>query len=109
MDSTLVKVQPDGTRAVSRYGSSCTRGLDASGDPWFSGYRTFALHLAQQHEMTLGWNGGAKGPQTIGRSRGGWITQIHKVAKDARTAITFSLTPRPAHDAPEGAQLAESI
>ena len=23
------------------------------GNPWFSGYRTFALHLAQRREMTL--------------------------------------------------------
>lgn len=33
------------------------------------------------------------GPQAIGISRGGWNTKIHMVAADARTAITFSLSP----------------
>ena len=46
-----------------------------------------------------------KGPQAIGRSRGGWTTKIHMVAADARTAITFSLSPGQAHDAPEGRKL----
>ena len=52
-------------------------------------------------------DGGAKknGPQAIGRSRGGWTTKIHMVAADARTAVTFSLSPGQAHDAPEGRQL----
>ena len=45
------------------------------------------------------------GPQAIGRSRGGWTTKIHMVAADARTAVTFSLSPGQAHDAPEGRQL----
>ena len=42
------------------------------------------------------------GPQAIGKSRGGWTTKIHMVAADARTAITFSLSPGHNHDAPEG-------
>ena len=42
------------------------------------------------------------GPQSIGKSRGGWTTKIHLVAADARTAVTFSLSPGQAHDAPEG-------
>ena len=41
----------------------------------------------------------------IGKSRGGWTTKIHMVAADARTAITFSLSPGQAHDAPEGRKL----
>ena len=45
------------------------------------------------------------GPQSIGRSRGSWTTKIHMVAADARTAITFSLSPGQAHDAPEGRKL----
>ncbi|SEF57924.1 IS5 family transposase, partial [Nitrosomonas ureae] len=40
-----------------------------------------------------------------GKSRGGWTTRIHLVAADARTAITFALSPGHAHDAPEGRQL----
>ena len=56
---------------------------------------------------TSRWDGGAKknGPQSIGRSRGGWTTKVHMVAADARTAVTFSLSPGQAHDAPEGRKL----
>ena len=41
------------------------------------------------------WYGCVKknGPQSIGKSRGGWTTKIHMVAADARTAMTFSLSP----------------
>ena len=45
------------------------------------------------------------GPQSIGKSRGGWNTKIHMVAADARTAIAFALSPGNAHDAPEGREL----
>src|SRR5690606_24453738 len=45
------------------------------------------------------------GGQSIGKSRGGWTTKIHMVAADARTALTFSLSPGSAHDAPEGRAL----
>lgn len=45
------------------------------------------------------------GPQSIGKSRGGWNTQIHMVAADARTAVAFTLSPGNAHDAPQGRKL----
>ena len=47
------------------------------------------------------WHGRVKknGPQSIGKSRGGWTTKIHMVAADARTALIQ------AHDAPEGRKL----
>ena len=45
------------------------------------------------------------GPQAIGKSRGGWTTKIHLVAANARTAITFALSPGQAHDAPQGRDL----
>src|SRR3981081_3897559 len=41
------------------------------------------------------------GPQALGKSRGGWNTKVHLVAANARTAITFALSPGHAHDAPE--------
>ena len=63
LDSTIVKVHPDGTGAKKN------------------------------------------GPQSIGRSRGGWTTKLHMVAADARTAVTFSLSPGQRHDAPEGRKL----
>ncbi|MCH8247804.1 MAG: IS5 family transposase [Bacteroidetes bacterium] len=68
IDSTIVKVHPDGTGALKK-----------------------------------------KGPQSIGKSRGGWTTKIHMVAADARTAITFSLSPGQAHDAPEGERLLRAL
>src|SRR5262245_12480530 len=61
LDSTIVKVHPDGTGALKN------------------------------------------GPQAIGKSRGGWTTKIHMVAADARTAVTFSLSPGQAHDVSTGA------
>ena len=79
-----------------------------------SAARTHCAHQARggvdgQHHCQgpSGRDGGAKknGPQSIGRSRGGWTTKIHMVAADARTAITFSLSPGQAHDAPEGRKL----
>jgi hypothetical protein len=49
------------------------------------------------------------GPQEIGKSRGGWTTKIHMVAADARTAITFALSPGHAGDAPQGRELLKSL
>ena len=43
------------------------------------------------------------------KSIGGWTTKIHMVAADARTAVTFSLSPGQAHDAPEGHELLSRI
>ena len=68
LDSTSVKVHPDGTGAFKK-----------------------------------------NGPQAIGKSRGGWNTKIHLVAADARTAITFALSPGHAHDAPEGRELLRDL
>ncbi|HEX7499840.1 MAG TPA: IS5 family transposase [Polyangia bacterium] len=64
LDSTMVKVHPDGPGALKK-----------------------------------------NGPQVIGKSRGGWSTKIHLVAADARTAITFALSPGQAGDGPEGRAL----
>ena len=49
------------------------------------------------------------GPQAIGKSRGGWTTKIHMVAANARTAITFALSPGQASDAVEGRELLAGI
>jgi hypothetical protein len=49
------------------------------------------------------------GPQSIGRSRGGWSTQLHRVAADARNVVTWSLTPGQAGDVPEGRRLIEQL
>ena len=49
------------------------------------------------------------GPQSIGKSRGGWTTKIRMVAADGRTAMTFSLSPGQPRDAPEGRKLPKRI
>ncbi len=67
LDSTSVKVHPDGTGALKN------------------------------------------GPQSIGKSRGGWNTKIHMVAADARTAIVFALSPGNDHDAPHGRALLQEL
>jgi len=68
LDSTMIKVHPDGTGALKK-----------------------------------------NGPQAIGKSRGGWTTKVHMVAADARTAVTFTLSPGQAHDGPEGRQLLRKL
>ena len=50
-----------------------------------------------------------KRPQAIGKSRGGWSSKIHMVDADARTAITFALSPGEAHAAPEGRKLLREL
>ena len=45
------------------------------------------------------------GPHAIGKSRGGWTTQIHRVAASERCAITVRRSPGQDHDAPAGRQL----
>ena len=66
------------------------------------------FHLGQG---ASGWHRRVKknGPQAIGKSRGGWNTKIHLVAANARTAITFALSPGNAHDAPEGRALLREL
>ena len=87
------RARPD-VRGVAE-GAGCTH-QDRSG--------LVGLH---EHQGSSRRHGRSKknGPQAIGKSRGGWNTKVHMVAADARTAITFSLSPGQAHDAPEGRAL----
>ncbi|MEW8025162.1 MAG: IS5 family transposase [Candidatus Thiodiazotropha sp.] len=68
VNSTAVKVHPDGTGALKK-----------------------------------------NGPQSIGKSRAGWTTKIHMVAANEKTAVTFSLSPGQAGDAPEGRKLLKTL
>ena len=68
LDSTIVKVHPDGTGALR-----------------------------------------SGGPQSIGKSRGGWTTKIHMIAIDDRTALAFKISPGQAHDAPAGRDLIRAL
>ncbi|MGL4190158.1 MAG: IS5 family transposase [Sphaerotilus sulfidivorans] len=68
LDSTIMKVHPDGTGAPKK-----------------------------------------AGPQSIGKSRGGWTTKLHLVAASACDVVTWSLTPGQAADGPEGRRLIEAM
>ncbi len=48
------------------------------------------------------------GPQSIGKSRGGWNTKIHMVSASDRHAMIFRLSGGQANDAPEGRALLKS-
>ena len=59
LDSTVIKVHPDGTAALKK-----------------------------------------NGPQSVGKSCGGWTTKLHLIAAGAECAVIFSLSPSQAGDAP---------
>lgn len=50
-----------------------------------------------------------QGPQSIGSSRGGKNTKLHMVAASDREAVTFSLSPGEAGDAPRGRDLLRTL
>ena len=60
-------------------------------------------------EDTSGWHGHEiNGTQVISKSRGR-NTEIHLVAANARTTITFALSPSKAHDAREARALLSEL
>ena len=63
------------------------------------------------HRRAPARRGGAekRGPQAIGRSRGGLTTKLHVVAIDDYTPLALSLTPGQSGDAPAGRQLLEQL
>jgi transposase len=54
-------------------------------------------------------SGTVKGPQSIGKSRGGWMTKIHSVVADAKLPIKRRLSPGSASDGPVGQVLLEEL
>ena len=50
-----------------------------------------------------------RGPQSVGRSRGGLTTKIHMIAADARTAVGYTVSPGQDHDAPHGRNLLKTV
>ena len=57
------------------------------------------------------WNGCLEknGPQSIGRTRGGWNTKLHMVAASDRDGVTFSLSAGNCGDGPEGCVLLQKL
>ena len=70
------------------------------------------LHAPGEDANCFGLDGtGARktnGPQSIGKSRGGWYAKIHMVSASGRQAMIFRLSGGQANDAPEGRALPES-
>ena len=63
------------------------------------------------HQGASGWNGGfeKRGPQSIGRTRGGWNTKLHMVAASDRDGVMFSLSAGNCGDGPEGRTLLQQL
>ncbi len=63
------------------------------------------------HPSSPGWNGRLKksGPQSIGRTRGGWNTKLHMVAASDRDGVMFALSAGNCGDAPEGRSLLQQL
>ena len=49
------------------------------------------------------------GPQSVGRTRGGWNTKLHMVAASDRAGVSFSLSAGNCGDAPEGRALLRQL
>ena len=48
------------------------------------------------------------GPQSVGKSRGGWTTKIHMVAASDRLGLRFCLSPGQADDKQNGQRLLQN-
>ena len=67
----------------------------------------FGLDSAEVHPDGAGARK-TNGPQSIGKSRGGWYAKIRMVSASGRQAVIFRLSGGQANDAPEGRALPES-
>ena len=63
------------------------------------------------HQSTSGRYGRFEknGPQSVGRTRGGWNTKLHMVAASDRDGVIFSLSAVNCGDAPEGRALLQQL
>ena len=93
----------------SRGAGSALRKIAGGTDRPDQGRGRFPGQHHRQGASRRDWCVKKNGPQAIGKSRGGWTTKIHMVAADARTAMTFCLSPGHAHDAPEGRRLLRTM
>ena len=81
----------------------------AAGDhPNQSKHREFGFHM---YQSAFGRNGRTEknGPQSVGRTRGGWNTKLHMVAASDRDGVSFSLSAGNRGDAPEGRSLLQQL
>ncbi len=62
-------------------------------------WRFFSHNRNHSSSVNRPWK---NSPQSIGQSRGGWTTHIHRVAVGHDRALAFSFSPEQASDAPAG-------
>ena len=98
--------EPLGEKGRSASGVSA---FAAVGDhPNQSRHREFGFHM---YQSASGRNGRTEknGPQSIGRTRGGWNTKLHMVAASDRDGVMFALSAGNCGDAPEGRALLQQL
>ena len=66
------------------------------------------FHLYQSASRWYGCSE-KNGPQSVGRTRGGWNTKLHMVAASDRDGIMFALSAGNCGDAPEGRALLQQL
>ena len=68
----------------------------------------FRFHLYQSASRRYGCFE-KNGPQSVGRTRGGWNTKLHMVAASDRDGVIFALSAVNCGDAPEGRALLQQL
>ena len=92
-----------------RRSSSSVSAFAATGNhPDPSKYREFGFHLYQSASRRYGCFE-KNGPQSVGRTRGGWNTKLHMVAASDRDGVVFALSAGNCGDAPEGRALLQQL
>ena len=89
--------------------TNCVSAFTAAGNhPDQSKRSKSGFHL---YKSTSRWYGRFEknGPQSIGRTRGGWNTKLHIVAASDRDGIMFALSAGNCGDAPEGRALLQQL
>ena len=63
------------------------------------------------YQSASGWYGRFEknGPQSVGKTRGGWNTKLHMVAASDRDGVIFALSAGNCGDAPEGRALLQQL
>ena len=98
--------EPLGSKGSS---SSSVSALAAAGDhPNQSKCGKSGFHLYQSASRRHG-RSEKNGPQSVGRTRGGWNTKLHMVAASDRDGVRFSLSAGTCGDAPEGRALLQQL
>ena len=98
----LCSGEPLGKKGCSANGISAF--LETGNYPDRSEHGKLGFHLYQSTSRRYG-RFEKNGPQSVGRTRGGWNTKLHMVASSDRDGVMFALSAGNCGDAPEGRAL----